>query len=75
MQHKKSFDRREFLQLAGAGAAVLSGIGSVRSQDPKDMLLYVGTYTSAPSKSEGIYLYRFDARGGRVTPHKVVSGV
>jgi hypothetical protein len=58
MQDKQRFDRRQFLHLAGGGAAVLSVIGSVRSQDPKDMLLYVGTYTSAPSKSEGIYLYR-----------------
>jgi len=75
MQHKQRFDRRQFLRLAGAGAAVLSGIGNVRSQDSKDMLLYVGTYTSGPSKSEGIYLYRFDGRNGRITPHKVVKGV
>jgi 6-phosphogluconolactonase len=39
------------------------------------MLLYVGTYTSGPSKSEGIYLYRFDARNGRITPHKIIGGV
>jgi len=75
MQHKQRFDRRQFLRLAGAGAAVLSGIGNVRSQVSKDMLLYVGTYTSGPSKSEGIYLYRFDGRNGRITPHKVVKGV
>ncbi|HVQ55973.1 MAG TPA: lactonase family protein [Pyrinomonadaceae bacterium] len=75
MQHKKRFDRRQFLQLAGAGAAVLSGIGNVRTQVSKDMLLYVGTYTSAPSKSEGIYLYRFDGRNGRITPDKIIKGV
>ncbi|HJS52053.1 MAG TPA: lactonase family protein, partial [Pyrinomonadaceae bacterium] len=75
MQHEKSLDRRQFLRLAGAGAAVLSGIRNVRSQDSKDMLLYVGTYTAEPSKSEGIYLFRFDGRNGRITAHKVVSGV
>ena len=71
----KHLDRRHFLQLAVAGAAVLSGISNVRSQDSKDMLLYVGTYTAEPSKSEGIYLYRFDGRSGRITPHKVIKGV
>ena len=75
MQRKKRFDRRQFLQLAGAGAAVLSVTGNVRSQNSKDMHLYVGTYTSGPSKSEGIYLYRFDARNGRITPHNIVKGV
>src|SRR6187399_953988 len=75
MQHKKSFDRRQFLQLTGAGAAALSVVTNVRSQVSKDMLLYVGTYTSSPSKSEGIYVYRFDGRSGRMTPHKVVGGV
>jgi 6-phosphogluconolactonase len=75
MQDKKRFDRRRFLQMAGAGAAVLSVTGNITSQDSKDMLLYVGTYTSEPSKSEGIYIYRFDGRTGRITPHKTVSGV
>ncbi len=75
MQHKMSLDRRQFLQLAGAGAAVLSGIGNVRSQASQDILLYVGTYTSGPSKSEGIYIYGFDSRNGHITPRKVVSGV
>ena len=75
MQHNKRFDRRQFLQLVGAGAAVLSGIGSVRSHESKDMLLYVGTYTAEPSKSEGIYLYRFDGRNGRISPDKIIKGV
>jgi 6-phosphogluconolactonase len=75
MQHKNRIDRRQFLRLAGAGAAALSAVAGVRSQDSKDMFLYVGTYTSAPSKSEGIYVYRFDGRNGRIVPHKIVSGV
>lgn len=75
MQHKKSFGRRQFLQLTGAGAAALSVVANVRSQDSKDLLMYVGTYTSGPSKSEGIYVYRFDGRSGRIIPHKIVGGV
>src|SRR5579862_9513611 len=31
-------------------------------------LMYVGTYTENGSKSEGIYVYRFDATSGNVTP-------
>jgi 6-phosphogluconolactonase len=79
MQNKKHFDRRQFFKLAGTGAVSLSAVSIVRPQssdrNSKDMLLYVGTYTSGPSKSEGIYVYRFDGRNGRITPHKIVSGV
>src|SRR5579863_5250818 len=31
-------------------------------------LMYVGTYTENGSKSEGIYVYRFDATSGNVAP-------
>jgi len=44
--------------LMGAGAA---------SKHTK-YLMYVGTYTENGSKSEGIYVYRFDATSGNVTP-------
>ena len=39
------------------------------------MYLYVGTYTSGGSGSEGIYILRFDTRTGKITRHQVVSGV
>src|SRR5580765_8938119 len=34
--------------------------------EPSDWIMYVGTYTKAPSK--GIYAYRFQGATGEVTP-------
>ena len=41
----------------------------------QEMLLYVGTYTSGRSKSEGIYLYRMNSATGELKHFKTVKGV
>ena len=43
-------------------AAVLSGTSVIRSAEPDDYLVYVGTYTGGPSK--GIYAFRFHPSTG-----------
>jgi 6-phosphogluconolactonase len=69
--------RREFLV---AGLACVTGFSltdSGRGQSnpkSKTMLLYIGTYTSK-TKSEGIYLYKFDTATGDLTPLHVVKDV
>ena len=79
MQDKKQFGRRAFLGLIGAGAAwgSLTESFGVETPGPRggEMHLYVGTYTSGNSRSEGIYILKFDTRTGKLTPHKMVSGV
>ena len=64
----------------GIGASILGPSLNALGEDvagPSDgeMYLYVGTYTSSGSKSEGIYILRFDTRTGEIRPHKVVRGV
>lgn len=40
------------------------------------MFVYVGTYTEPPNgHGEGIYIFRFDASSGALTPIEVVSGI
>lgn len=46
----------------------------VHAQNPIFYLL-VGTYTSAPSKSEGIYIYRFNPNKGEATAVGKATGV
>jgi 6-phosphogluconolactonase len=41
---------------------------SVSAMAQKDQYLLVGTYTGDKSKSEGIYVYRFNAETGEATP-------
>lgn len=67
--------RRQFLRAGGIG---LLGTAVFRpdhfSKPPRQLLLYVGTYTSG--KSEGIYLYRFNSLTGelaRVNAFKSVN--
>ncbi len=79
MGTSKPIDRRGFLGLAaaGLGAASLTSDLSARASNTKarDMLLYVGTYTSGESKSKGIYIHKFDGATGRVSPYRVVEGI
>lgn len=67
--------RRSFIAAAGLVAAAHSFRGHTLAKKADDLLLYVGTYTSGPTKSEGIYVHKFNLRTGGLTPHKVVSGV
>lgn len=79
MRNSKLIDRRSFLGLSikGLGSAALVRDLSAQTSDSKarDMLLYVGTYTSGESKSKGIYIHKFDGASGRLSPFRVVEGV
>jgi 6-phosphogluconolactonase len=80
MNEKNKFDRRRFLEMMGIGAYTLlpfsDALGRPRSaRRDGESYLYVGTYTSGGSRSEGIYIFRFDPETGKVTPHKTVRGV
>jgi 6-phosphogluconolactonase len=61
-----NFSRRQFLKAGGVG---LLGASAFRthawSNQPRELTLYVGTYTSG--KSEGIYGYRMDPATGALT--------
>ena len=79
MGNNKHIDRRSFLGLAAAGlgsAALIRDLAAQTSHSKaRDMLLYVGTYTSGESKSKGIYIHKFDGATGRLAPFRVVEGV
>src|SRR2546423_5204097 len=75
---KDARTRREFLKAAGTcvlGAA-LAGASYGRRRThaaAREMLVYVGTYTSGAS--EGIYLYRLDLSDGALRRAGITRGV
>jgi 6-phosphogluconolactonase len=73
----KHTTRREFLQAAGTGALGLALAGgsaaAPRAGSPRELLVYVGTYTSG--KSEGIYVYRLQLSTGALQRVGVARGV
>lgn len=74
----KDATRRGFVKAAGLGVlgATLSGSAGadVRpARTPRELALYVGTYTSGAS--EGIYLYRLDLADGSLKHAGTTSGV
>jgi 6-phosphogluconolactonase len=81
MQRKKNdFSRREFLAAVGGAGVIFSLAGSADSQTTKgektkEMLVYIGTYTSGKSKSQGIYIYKFNPENGALRPYKIVGNV
>lgn len=81
MRRKKdNLSRREFLTAASGAAAFFSLAGPAHSQmtkneKAKELLVYIGTYTSGKSKSEGIYIYKFNAESGALSPYKIVKNV
>lgn len=83
MRSKKNsgYTRRDFLKftIAGTAAAPLladSVFGqAARGKKTKEMLVYIGTYTSGKSKSEGIYVYRLNLDSGELKPYKIVKNV
>jgi 6-phosphogluconolactonase len=82
MRRKKNdFSRREFLQMVGGAAAIFPLAATAaysqtsKNEKTKEMLVYVGTYTSGKSRSEGIYIYKFDAETGALSPYKTVANV
>ncbi len=73
-----TFPRRDFLRLTGFGLAGLAfgartSAGSFFSDAPRELLLYVGTYTSG--RSEGIYICRLDLSTGQVTRLDISKGI
>ncbi|HEX9961809.1 MAG TPA: lactonase family protein, partial [Pyrinomonadaceae bacterium] len=81
MQRRKNdFSRREFLTAIGGAGAVFSLASAADSQTrnaekTKEMLVYIGTYTSGKSKSEGIYIYKFSLETGALRPYKTIGNV
>lgn len=77
----KNFTRRDFLKIAAVGTVGLSFANSVFGQKTesdkktKEMLVYVGTYTSGKSRSEGIYIYKLNLASGELKPYKTVKNV
>lgn len=73
-------DRRAFIGAIGGGITGLSLASNVRPQAKNgtkgdQMLVYVGTYTSGPSKSEGIYVCRLDVKTAALSLQATVPGV
>jgi len=48
--------------------------GTAADSTAKNFYTYVGTYTNG-GKSKGIYVLKFDASSGKLTPHSVAEGV
>ena len=72
--------RRDFLKFAAAGTMALTCADSLFGQasdgkKSKEMLVYIGTYTSGKSKSEGIYIYKLNLETGALSPYKTVKTV
>lgn len=77
MSIKNKLTRRGFLAIGGLGAASLLVAGQTRAQTnkkAKEMLLYIGTYTST-GKSQGIYVHKFNLETGKLTPLHTVKDV
>lgn len=66
------YTRRAFLWAGGAFAAQV-GTGAKMNNAPKEMMLYVGTYTRGAS--EGIYIYRMNLASGELRRESVVKGI
>jgi 6-phosphogluconolactonase len=77
MSIDQKFTRRDFLMIGGLGAASLLLARKTEAQTnkrTKEMLLYIGTYTSTGT-SEGIYVQKFDLETGKLTPLYTVKDV
>jgi 6-phosphogluconolactonase len=74
-QSKREAARRDFLKVAGLGVIglTLPELGSAHTKTMKELLVYVGTYTSG--KSEGIYLYRLNLVSGELSHVSTTKGV
>ena len=68
--------RRDFLKALGLGALGLTlsdASGAQPSRGPRELLVYVGTYTAG--KSEGIYLFRLNLSSGELRHVGTTRGV
>ncbi len=82
MRSKNKIDstRRDFLKIAVAGTTALTFADSIfggasSDKNSKEMLVYIGTYTSGKSRSEGIYIYKLNLESGELKPYKIVKNV
>ena len=80
MQSKNKQTRREFIKIAAVGILGLTLAESVFGQtssdkNSKEMLVYIGTYTSGKSKSEGIYIYKLNLDSGALKPFAITKNV
>lgn len=75
MGSRFSLSRREFLAAGLSGAATLIASRDVGAQKlATELYLYVGTYTTG-TKSDGIYIFRFDQRTGSLSRLHAVKDV
>lgn len=81
---KNKITRRDFFGVGAFSLTVLLSACSTNAgnatnnetkmeKNIKEMLVYIGTYTSG--KSEGIYIYRLNPSSGELTPYKTVKNV
>ena len=80
MKSKNKHSRRDFIKVAAVGTLGLTLAESVFGQtssnkNSKEMLVYIGTYTSGKSKSEGIYVYKLNLDSGQLKPYLTVKNV
>jgi 3-carboxymuconate cyclase len=76
----EGFTRRDFFKFAVVGAfgsALAVPVSGQRAMDKNtgEMLVYIGTYTSGKSRSEGIYIYKLNLETGALKPFKTVRQV
>ncbi len=72
--------RRNFMKFATLAAFGLPLANSVfgqtaKGENTKEMLVYIGTYTSGKSLSEGIYIYKLNLENGELQPYKTIKNV
>lgn len=72
---KNNLTRRDFLSVCGSATTglLLAERLQSRPKNSKNMLLYVGTYTS--KGSEGIYVYQFNAETGALSRLHTIENV
>lgn len=61
-----NISRRQFILSSSAAALGLHSFSGWAKESGKDHLLLVGTMTTAPSTSQGIYTYRFNSSTGEL---------
>lgn len=72
--------RRDSLKTAAIGTTSLMVVDSTFCQQSngeksKEMLVYIGTYSSGKSNSEGVYIYKLNLASGKLKPYKTVKNV
>ena len=80
MKSKNKHSRRDFIKITAIGTLGLTLADSIFGQtslnkNKQEMLVYIGTYTSGKSKSEGIYIYKLDPDSGELKPYLTVKNV